>query len=109
METNQFIPLTNLNVETLIGKKIEWTAEAYGDNGWNRGAYWGIAIILSVDWSNRTPLKCKSIEGNELEYAFLDNHGLETDNGGESYSYTHNNISLSYSDGDREVFYKIID
>lgn len=102
METNYY-PLTKENVQDLIGIKIEFTAEGY-----NRD-YKGTAIINSVDFSKRNPIDCDCLSGDDLKYAFLDDHGLETTDQGESFHVTKICTSFSYSDGYREVFVNKID
>ena len=45
-----FVALTDANVSDFIGKKVEFTAEGY------MMQYRGVAVINSVDYSNRKPL-----------------------------------------------------
>lgn len=99
---NQFEPLTKENVNTFIGKKIAFNAPGYETR------YEGVAIIKSVDYSNHNPLECECISGDDLSYAFLDIHGLVSYDGGETYRITNENTCFSYSDGDREIFVKIL-
>lgn len=96
-------PLTESNVKDFIGKKVEFTAEGYCANG----DYRGIAIIKSVDMSKRNPIECECLEGDDLRYAFLDDHGLETTDGGNTYHIVPQDKCFSYSDGYREVFIKV--
>ena len=78
--------LTSKNVSDLIGKKIKWTAPAYSGNK----PYIGISIINSIDFEKRKPLTCETIEGDELNYAFMDGE------------------DIVYSDSDRQVTFEII-
>ena len=78
--------LTTENVESLIGKKIRFTAPAYRMNK----DYEGVCIIKSVDYANRKPLKCECLEGDDLSYAFLEDYGTPR--------------SFAYTDSGRTVF-----
>lgn len=100
MNTTEFQPMTESIINTLVGKKIEWTSEAY------HGAYRGVAIIRSIDYSKHNPITCDCISGDDLKFAFLDNHGLESKNGGKTYNATKNDFCFSYSDNDREIFFR---
>lgn len=97
-----YTPLTEANVKDFIGKKIAFTAEGYRHN------YRGIAIIKSVDMSLHNPLECDTLYGDDLSLAFLDDHGLETKDGGETYQLVNGGDKcFSYSDGYREVFIRV--
>lgn len=97
-------PLTEANVSNFINKKIVFTAEGYEMNR----NYRGVAIIKSMDFSKSKPLECDCLEGDDLSYAFLDDHGLYTEDNGESYRAfkTETERCLSYTDGYREIFIK---
>lgn len=95
-----YYPLTKENIMDLIGKKVEFTAEAYEGNS----TYRGIAIISAVDYSKKNPISCECISGDDLKFAFLDDHGLTTDNNGLTYQLTKECTSFSYSDSYREIF-----
>ena len=96
-----FVALTDANVSDFIGKKVEFTAEGY------MMQYRGVAVINSVDYSNRKPLNCTHVSGDDLSFAFLDTYGLETSDGGETYGFSDKNRVFCYSDSYREVFVKI--
>lgn len=96
-----YLPLTETNVKDLIGKKVEFTAEGY-----NRD-YRGVAIIKSVDMNRRNPIECECVSGDDLRFAFLDEHGLETTDGGNTYHIIDNNHCFSYSDSYREIFVSV--
>lgn len=96
MKTN-FYPLLKENANDLIGKKIEFVAEGYNK------PYKGVAIIKSVDLSQDKPLLCECIAGDDLRFAFLDDHGIETSDGGETFQLTKSVTSFSYSDSYREI------
>lgn len=74
------------NVKSLIGKRIKWCAEAYIGNR----PYGGEAIIREVsDGEKRIPygsihntLKCETISGDDLRYAFVDRYGLKEERDG---------------------------
>lgn len=80
--------LTIDKAKKLIGKKIKWGAPADPANV----DYEGIAIIKEINKSNRKPLVVETVEGDSLEYAFLD--GVYDE--------------LCYSDGDRLVTFEVI-
>lgn len=102
MEQNKkFKPLTVSSAAEVIGKIIEWHAPAYFANF----PYTGRAIIESIDLNKRHPLSCKIIEGDDLHFAFLDNHGLSTSDNGETATET--DFCFSFSDYDRQVFYRV--
>ena len=98
-----YYPLTETNVKNLMGKKISFTAEGYDANG----NYNGVAVIKSVDITKRFPIECECISGDDLRFAILDNHGLETTDGGNTYHMVDHDRCFSYSDRYREVFVKI--
>jgi hypothetical protein len=77
--------------KTLIGKTIQWKAPGY------KTTYTGIAIITAVDESSQRPLTVKTIEGDDLQYAFVNEYNKEDVEIG----------ALCYSDGDRYVTYVI--
>ena len=95
-----YVPLTECNINDYIGKEIEFTAEGYKGNG----DYHGVAIIKSVDMSKRFPIECERISGDDLRFAFLDDHGLGTTDGGNTYHIIEGSRCFSYSDAYREVF-----
>ena len=94
---DDFFFLTENNVKSIIGKKIEFIAPGYKDE-----CYKGIATINSVDISKRNPILCTYESGDNLKYAVLDNHGLKTDDG-EIYHFIDNDRCFSYSDTFREI------
>lgn len=94
----KFIPLTESNVFDFIGKKVTFTAEGYNKN------YCGMAVIKAV---NKNTIECDRISGDDLRFAFLDDHGLETTDGGGSYHVVKNNKCYSYSDSYREIFVSV--
>lgn len=98
-----FTPLTETNAKDFIGKKVEFTAEGYSANG----NYRGVAVIKSVDMTQRFPIECECISGDDLRYAFLDNHGIETTDGGNTYHIVYHDRCFSYSDSYREVFVQV--
>lgn len=95
-----YFPLNETNVKNFIGKKIEFTANGYEANG----DYRGVAIIKSVDLTKFNPIECECISGDDLHFAILDNHGLETTDNGNTYHIVDHDRCFSYSDLDREVF-----
>lgn len=95
--------LTQTNVSELIGKKVEFRAPCATGNT----PYHGVAVIRSVDFGRHNPIECTCISGDDLHYAFLDNHGLETTDGGETYRMTNRDFCFSYSDQYREVEVRI--
>lgn len=99
----KYIPLTEKNVQDFINKKIEFTAE--GDSA--NGNYRGVSIIKAVDMSKHNPLTCECVSGDDLRFAFLDDHGLVTKNGGETYRVCEEPRCFSYSDGCREIFVRV--
>ena len=66
--------------------------------------YRGVAIIKSVDLTKFNPIECECISGDDLHFAILDNHGLETTDNGNTYHIVDHDRCFSYSDLDREVF-----
>lgn len=95
------------NVQALIGKRIKWHAEAYEANS----PYGGEAIIREVSEGERykgydsiyKTLKCETISGDNLDYAFVDNYGLKEISDG--YWSCANDVPrvYCYSDSYREV------
>lgn len=104
-----FTPLTLANLSELVGKTIEWRAEAYKGNS----GYHGIEKIIDIDLTCRRPIVAtQSIdqESDCLCFAFVDDHTLEGNE--EAYKLKNadgTNNCLSYSDRDREVFFRIVD
>ena len=103
-------PLTLAILPTLVGKVIEWNAEAYKHNK----PYHGTERIIEIDLSKRKPIiKTEKIDStsDDLIFAFVDDHGLARLAKGEGYSIENGNGSnncLSFSDSFREIFYEII-
>lgn len=95
-----YFPLTETNVKDFIGKKVEFTAEGYSANG----NYHGVAVIKSVDLTKRFPIECECVSGDNLHLAILDDHGLETTDGGNTYHIVDHDKCFSFSDLYREVF-----
>lgn len=89
--------LTETNVSSFIGKKISWKAPSYQSE-----PYKGVAVIKSVNMNKKRPLECETIYGDDLSFAFLDNHGLKEIGKG-MFKTCLNNRCFSYSDGYREV------
>ena len=83
--------LTIKNVKSLIGKEIEWFAPAAKENN----NYTGKCRIMSVDFDYRKPISSENLNGDNLDYAFIDD--------------LMNDGSFSYSDSYRNVIYKIIE
>lgn len=85
--------MTTNSANSLIGKTISWEVKGYkGQN------YSGIAIIEEVDENAVKPLKTKTLEGNDLNYAFNEwGAGERLD------------APICYSDGDRYILYNVID
>lgn len=100
---NDYFFLTETNVFELIGKRVEFRAPSASENR----PYHGVSIINSVYMSKRNPIECTFIEGDDLKFAFLDDHGLESTDGGETYHAAEANRCFSYSDGYREVSVRI--
>ena len=104
-----FTPLTLANLSELVGKTIEWRAAAYKENS----GYHGIETILEIDLTKRSPIINTELvdeTSDNLHYAFVDDHGLEAVEKGYKYLIADGtNNCLSYSDSDREIFFKIVD
>lgn len=104
-----FTPLTLANLSELVGKTIEWRAAAYKGNS----GYHGIEKITEIDLTNRRPIVNTEFvdeTSDNLHYAFVDDHGLEAVEKGYKYLKADGkNNCLSYSDSDREVFFRIVD
>jgi hypothetical protein len=79
---------------SLVGKCVRWGAPGYEANG----NYGGVAQIVSVDTTARRPIKSVTIEGDSLDFAFVDQYKLEDVEYG----------LLCYSDGDRYVSYEAL-
>lgn len=84
--STEFEQLTINHLPTLVGKTIEWKAPAYSGNA----PYTGISTIESVNPQESRPIKSATIEGDNLNYAFIDGD------------------LLSYSDSSRYVTFRII-
>lgn len=65
-ENTQTLSVHNAN--SLIGKKIKWSAPGYRANG----NYGGVSVIKSVDLKEDKPLTTETISGDNLAFAFLD-------------------------------------
>lgn len=102
ISNNDQYPVLKQQLIVLSGGNVQVPAEGY-----NRD-YRGISVIKSIDYNHRNPIDCDCLSGDDLKYAFLDDHGLETTDQGESYHVTKSCTSFSYSDGYREVFVKKI-
>lgn len=74
--------------KTLIGKQITFTAPAYNGNY----PYKGIGVITAVDAKEERPITFTSLDGDNLQYAFLD-----------QYCFDKTSKYLCYSDGGRFV------
>lgn len=93
-------PLMKSNVESLIGRTIEWTAEGYNKN------YGGECIIRSVNFGKKHPLTVDTISGDDLTYAYLQKTGLKSVDGSEDrYKIDETEQSFTYSDDFREVMF----
>jgi hypothetical protein len=84
----QFITPENIN--SLVGKTIKWNAPADRVNA----PYTGIFKVSNVDMSQRRPIAGENIEGDSLEYAFVDQIGKLTE--------------ICYSDSWRYVSFVIV-
>lgn len=104
MKTLNYYLLTKENVFDFLGKKVEFTAESYEHNL----PYRGTAIITAIDFSKEFPISCECLSGDDLRFAFLDDHGLETSDGGDSYQISNTCTCFSYSDRYREIFIAIL-
>lgn len=98
-----FIFLTETNISYFFDKKIEFRAPSSRDNH----PYRGITIIRSVDYTKDRPIVCDWLTSDDLSYARLDDHGLSTVDGGETYQIVDGNRCFSYSDRYREVEVRI--
>ena len=78
----------------LIGKTIKWHAPAYKHNE----DYTGISKILAVNTTDRRPLKTETIEGKNLDYAFINEQDKDDVENG----------LLCFSDGDRYVTFEVL-
>lgn len=76
----------------LIGKTIKWTATGSRENG----LYNGLSKITAVDPTNRRPITSETLEGDNLDFAFVNQYSAEDVEFG----------LLSYSDGDRYVTFE---
>lgn len=63
------VELTKNNVESFIGREIRWWAPAAEGNKTCEG----VAVIEAVDFNRRRPIKARTIEGDDLDYAFFGN------------------------------------
>ena len=108
-EKIMYTPLTLANLSELVGKTIEWRAEAYKGNS----GYCGIETILEIDLTKRNPIintEFVDETSDNLHYAFVDDHTLEGTE--DAYFFKKadgTNNCLSFSDSDREVFFRIVD
>lgn len=102
------IPLIKSILLILVGKTISWESESgKGNSGYN-----GICIITDVDLESSRPIKSETISGDNLKFAFVDSHGLVSENNGKTYQLNKENeedYCLSYSDSYREIFYEILE
>lgn len=98
MEAKDIIFLSESNLASFIGKKIQWRAPSAQEE-----PYTGVAIIKAVDLSKHRPLTVETISGDDLSYAFLDDHGMEYNADKGWWTCCRENRVLSYSDGYREV------
>lgn len=73
--------------QQLIGKIITWSAPS---SRWN-SPYTGVAKITSVDASRSRPITSETIEGDDLDYAFVEDVEMGL---------------LCYGDGDRCVTFE---
>lgn len=89
-EVPEFLAIEINFLPELLNKKIQWKAPAYRMNK----PYGGIAIINETNITDRRPIKSTTVEGDDLDFAFVDQYtdGL-----------------IAYSDSDRLVTYKIIE
>ena len=93
------------NVKTFVGKKIKWNADAYYLNR----PYEGVAVITEIVEGKRDEfskivsktLKCETLSGDNLEYAFVADFGLEERDGEMFYANTPH--VYGYTDADRPV------
>lgn len=85
--------LSTSNVESLVGKTIEWNAPAYHANE----PYKGTCVIKSVDLEKNNPLEVEVITGDNLAYAKV-NWWSSNDK---------SNSAFFFSDEDRYVTFTI--
>ena len=69
------------NIESLIGKRIQWVGDSYEHNPKPTG----VAIITEIDMGNRKPIISTTISGQNLNHAFIDYHA--TDKEDKPFSY----------------------
>lgn len=104
-------PLFLNELQSLVDKKIQWTAEGYSANG----NYGGECIILQVDINGRWPiLDSAIIIGDDIKFGFSDTYSLTEivvygSTAYEMAEITDRNNCICYSDSYREIFYKVID
>lgn len=82
---NEYLTIENVN--SLIGKKINWFAPACRHNE----DYEGVAIITAVDLSAYNPITAERVVGDDLSHAFIGIHNR-----------------FAYTDSDRFVLYREI-
>lgn len=63
--------LTEANIDQTVGKTIIWWSPADPANGTD-GCYYGKCKVLGVDLNKRNPLSVDVTEGENLNYAFID-------------------------------------
>ena len=99
--TNKTLWLTVEVAKTLVGKTISWRAPMDEEN-WDDydtpKFFGGKCIIKEINSDNRRALVCKTISGNDLSYAILENEELQPVNGSET------RFSLCPAVGDKRTF-----
>lgn len=79
--------LTKSNIKDFVGKEITFTV-----NGYDSQRYSGVVIITDVDFSQRYPISCQRVSGDDLKYAFIDMDG-------ESFTYSDNDRPIEVYEG----------
>ena len=99
--TNKTLFLTIENAKNLVGKIISWRAPMDEEN-WDDydtpKFFGGKCIIKEINSDKRRALVCKTISGNDLSYAILENEELQPVNGSET------RFSLCPAVGDKRTF-----
>ena len=101
MKTTKTMWLTIEVAKTLVGKTISWRAPMDEEN-WDDydtpKFFGGKCIIKEINSDNRRALVCKTISGNDLSYAILENEELQPVNGSDT------RFSLCPATGDKRTF-----
>ena len=99
--TNKTMWLTIEVAKTLVNKVISWRAPMDEEN-WDDydtpKFFGGKCIVKEINSDKRRALVCKTISGNDLSYAILENEELQPVNGSDT------RFSLSPATGDKRTF-----